>query len=85
MGREEGKNEKLHIKHKLIVLFAYFILFYYITPTVQRLFSPSALRSDNFDSYADQGTVKYFADEGGSFNAAPASDRPGMVLKQVIL
>merc|ERR1711977_280680 len=41
--------------------------------------------SGNFDSYADQATVKYFTDEGGSWNAAPcAMGRKGMCLMQVV-
>jgi len=39
---------------------------------------------DNFDSYADQGTVKYFTDQGGSFNAAPSPSGDGMALQQVV-
>ena len=43
---------------------------------------------DNFDHYVDQGTVRYFTDQAGSWNAAPApaSSRnvSGMVLQQVV-
>ena len=53
--------------------------------------------SDNFDSYSDQQTVKYFTDESGSFNAARPPARAGigdssttalggkMVLQQAVL
>ena len=47
--------------------------------------------SDSFESYADQGTVKYFTDQGGSFNAAAAptlegegEGAAGMALHQVV-
>lgn len=47
--------------------------------------------SDTFETYKDQGTVKYFTDQGGSFNAAPAPSTDGdtaagtsMALHQVV-
>jgi len=40
--------------------------------------------ADNFDSYSDQATVKYFTDEGGSWNAAPSPGRTGLCLMQVV-
>ena len=40
---------------------------------------------DDFDNNTDQGVVKYFTDQGGSWNAAPAPQRPGMALMQVSL
>jgi len=49
--------------------------------------------SDTFDSYSDQGTVKYFTDESGSFNAAKPppleadaglATSSGMVLQQAV-
>ena len=41
--------------------------------------------SDDFDSYTDQQTVKYFTDEAGSFNAAKSpTATAGMVLQQAV-
>lgn len=40
--------------------------------------------ADTFDGYPDQGTVRYFTDQGGSFNAAPSPSGSGMVLEQVV-
>jgi hypothetical protein len=47
--------------------------------------------TDTFESYTDESTVKYFTDQGGSFNAAPApavegkaATSAGMALHQVV-
>lgn len=42
---------------------------------------------DNFDSYANDGLARFFADNGGSFQVAPSpiQGEQGMVLKQWVI